>query len=330
MNVLYSLSAVIVLILLAYIGVEVLGLYFLFGVVIPYLAAATFIGGLIYRVLKWAKAPVPFHIPTVCGQQKSLPFIKANNIESPYNIAGVIARLALEILLFRSLFRNERVELKRSEKLVYGGNKYLWLGGLAFHWSLFIILFRHLRYFLEPVPPYVLFVQDMDGIFQFAVPTLFLTDFIILIALTYLFFRRIIYPQIRYISLPSDYFAVLLLLGVVISGVLMRLFWKVDIVGVKELAMGVISFRPTIPEGIGLPFYVHLFLISTLVVYFPFSKMMHMAGIFLSPTRNLKNNSRMVRHINPWDYPVKVHTYEEYEKDFREAMKEAGLPLERE
>ena len=330
MNALYPLLVVIILVLIAFVGVGILGLHSFFGIIIPYAAATLFAIGLIYRVLKWARAPVPFHIPTVCGQQKSLPFIKANNIESPYNTAGVIARLALEVLLFRSLFRNERVELKRSEKLVYGGNKYLWLGGLAFHWSLFIILFRHLRYVIEPVPSVVLFVQDMDGIFQLTIPALFLTNLVILMALTYLILRRVIYPQIRYISLPSDYFAVLLLLSIVVSGILMRYFYKVDIVMVKEFAMGVISFHPVIPEGIGLPFFIHLFLVSILVAYFPFSKLMHSAGILLSPTRNLINNSRMVRHINPWNYPVKVHSYEEYEKEFKEAIKEAGLPLERE
>jgi len=117
---------------------------------------------------------------------------------------------------------------------------------------------------------------------------------------------------------------------VALSGVLMRLFYKVDIVAVKELALGVLSFHPVIPEGIGLPFYIHLFLISTLLAYFPFSKIMHSAGIFLSPTRNLKNNSRMQRHVNPWDYPVKVHTYEEWEDEFREKIKGVGLPLEKE
>jgi len=330
MSALYSLFAVIILVLVVFIGVWGLGWYSLFAVIIPYAAIAAFIAGFIYRVLKWAKAPVPFHIPTVCGQQKSLPWIKANNIESPSNTVGVIARMALEVLLFRSLFRNERVELKGAQKLVYGGNKYLWLGGLAFHWSLLIILFRHSRLFTEPVPSVVLFVQDIDGIFQLALPTLYITDIVILIALTYLFVRRVIYPQIRYISLPADYFAVLLILGVALSGVLMRLFYKVDIVGVKELAMGVLSFHPIIPDGVGLPFYIHLFLASTLLAYFPFSKMMHAAGILLSPTRNLKNNSRMRRHINPWDYPVKVHTYEEWEDIFREKMRGVGLPLEKE
>ena len=59
-------------------------------------------------------------------------------------------------------------------------------------------------------------------------------------------------------------------------------------------------------------------------------KMMHAAGVLLSPTRNLKNNSRFKRHINPWNPAVEVHTYEEWEDDYREAMRKVGLPLEKE
>ena len=94
--------------------------------------------------------------------------------------------------------------------------------------------------------------------------------------------------------------------------------------------MGLISLNPKIPEGVGVIFYIHLFLVSALFAYFPMSKLMHMAGVFLSPTRNLANNNRAVRHVNPWNYPVKVHTYAEYENDFRDKMKAAGLPVEKE
>ncbi len=330
MALLFSVGAVLVLILIAFAGVQLGGLYPLFGIVIPYAAVTLFIIGLVYRVLKWARAPVPFHIPTVCGQQKSLPWIKANRIESPSSTAGVIARVATEVLLFRSLFRNDRFELKRSQKLVYGGRKYLWLGALMFHWSLLIILFRHARFVLEPVPSAVLFMQKLDGILGPSVPMLYITDIIILAALLYLFLRRVVSPQMRYLSLTADYFAVLLLLAVVASGVSMSFFFRVDIASVKELALGLVSFHPVIPAGLGFSFYVHLFLVSALVAYFPFSKMMHLAGIWLSPTRNLKNDSRRRRYVNPWNPPVRVHTYEEYEDDFRTAMKKAGLPLERE
>ena len=91
-----------------------------------------------------------------------------------------------------------------------------------------------------------------------------------------------------------------------------------------------VSFSPVVPEGIGSIFYIHLFFVSVLLMYFPFSKLMHMAGVFFSPTRNLANNNRMKRHINPWNPDVKMHTYQEYEDEFRDKMKSAGLPLEKE
>ena len=110
----------------------------------------------------------------------------------------------------------------------------------------------------------------------------------------------------------------------------MRLAFKVDLVKVKGLMVKLFAFQPVAVEGIGPLFYVHLFLVSILIAYFPFSKLMHVAGVFLSPTRNLKNDSRMKRHINPWNGGVKVHTYEEYENEFRQNMKEVGIPIDKE
>ena len=162
------------------------------------------------------------------------------------------------------------------------------------------------------------------------VPTLFLTDGLLLVSVTYLFFRRVAIPYLRYISLPADYFPLLLILAIGLSGFLMRHVYKVDLFKVKELALGLVQFRPQAPEGIGWIFYMHIFLVSVLLAYFPMSKLMHMGGVFLSPTRNLPNNTRMRRHINPWNYPVKVHTYEEYEDEFRDRMKAAGIPVEKE
>jgi nitrate reductase gamma subunit len=330
MNLFFSLFMVVVLVLLAILGAGVAGLQFVFGVIVPYTAIAVFLLGFVYRVLKWARSPVPFRIPTTCGQQKSLPWIKSNNLESPHNTWGVLGRMALEVLFFRSLFRNTKLELRNGPRLIYGANKFLWAGGLAFHWSFLVVVIRHFKFFTEPVPAWVLAVQNLDGFFQVGLPIIYATDVVIVAALTYLFFRRVVSPQMRYISLAADYFPLLLLLGVALSGVLMRYFFKTDIAGVKELGMGLLSFSPVVPEGVGVIFYIHLFLVSVLFAYFPFSKLMHVAGVFLSPTRNLVNNNRMRRHINPWDYPVKVHTYEEWEDEFRDVMKAADMPLEKE
>jgi len=173
-------------------------------------------------------------------------------------------------------------------------------------------------------------IEGLDSFLQIGAPLLYITDAVILGAVTFLVIRRFWIPQVKYISLAADFFPLYLILGIAASGVLMRYFTKVHIVGLKELTMGLASFSPAIPEGVGVIFYIHLFLICVLFAYFPFSKLMHMGGVFLSPTRNMVNNSRAVRHINPWNYPVKVHTYEEYEDDFREKMVEAGLPVEKE
>jgi len=328
MNALFALGAVVILFLIAYGGAAV-GLGFVFGVLLPYVAILTFLAGFCYRIVKWARSAVPFRITTTCGQQKSLGFIKNNNLENPHNLMGVIGRMALEILFFRSLFRNTKAELKDDQRVVYGADKWLWIAALAFHWSFLIVLIRHFRFFAEPVPWFVTGLQTLDGFFQVGVPIVYATSVILLASVTYLFLRRIYIPQLRYISLPADYFALFLIGAIALSGILMRHVYKVDIVSVKELAMGLVAFQPTVPDGIGAIFFAHVFLISVLFAYFPFSKLMHLGGVFMSPTRNLVNNSRRTRHVNPWNYPVKVHTYEEYEDEYRDVMREAGLPLEK-
>jgi len=325
--------AVIVLVLIAFVGVTVGHTQYLFGVIIPYAAMVIFVTGFIFRVLKWGSSPVPFCIPTTCGQQESLPWITQNKIDNPSTTLGVIIRMALEVLLFRSLFRNLKTQMSEGAKLVYGEAKWLWLAGLAFHWSFLVILVRHLRFFIQQVPLPIRMIEGFDSFLQIGAPLLYISDAVILLAVTYLLVRRFFIPQVRYISLPADYFPLFLILGIAASGVLMRYFFKTNITGVKQLAMGLVSFtspEAKVLEGIGVIFYAHLFLISILFAYFPFSKLMHMGGVFMSPTRNMVNNSRMKRHINPWNYPVKVHTYDEYEDDFREKMKGAGIPVEKE
>jgi nitrate reductase gamma subunit len=327
MKAFWPLLTVIVLIVLAMMAGRVESGRFLLAVALPYAAAGVFLIGFCYRVLGWAWTPVPFRIPTTCGQQKSLPWIKASSLENPSSGAGVVARMGLEVLLFRSLFRNNRARL-HEDRLVLGENKFLWLGGLAFHWALLMILLRHLRLLIEPVPAFVLALQRIDGFFQVGTPEIYASDVIVLCALSYLLVRRFRDPLVRYISLFTDYFALFLLLAIAISGVLMRYLVRVDIVTIKQFALGLAGFHPVLLPGLSSIFLVHLLLVSTLAAYFPFSKLMHMGGVLLSPTRALVNNNRSQRHVNPWNYPVKTHTYAEWEDEFRDKLKTAGIPLE--
>ena len=311
-------------------GAGVLGWTWPFAVAIPYLALAIFVVGVVARVVGWGRSPVPFRIPTVCGQQKSLDWLPRDPLESPFTTTEVVGRMALEVLAFRSLFRGSRARLTPRRRLVIESDKWLWAGAIAFHWSLLVVLLRHLRFATEPVPALVGWLEALDGFFQLASPTLMITDVVIAAALAWLFARRLVDARLRYLSLPSDWFALLLLGSVVGSGISLRYFTKTDLVAVKQLVLGLATFHPVVPDGIGLAFLVHLFLVSALVAWFPFSKLVHMAGVFLSPTRNLANDNRARRHVNPWNPDVEVHTYEEWEDEFRDKLIAAGIEVERE
>ena len=336
-SIVVSFSAVIVLVLIPLVGIWALDWRILFGIIIPYVAFATFFVGMIVRVIGWARSPVPFRIPTTAGQLKSFPWIKQSRLDNPASTLGVIGRMVFEVLTFRSLFRNTRMEFRGGPRIGYEWEKWLWLFALGFHYSFLVVVIRHLRFFTEPIPGFVSLVEHLDSFLQtgaapisgFGLPGAMLSGLVLLGAVSLLFLRRLLLSQMRYISLPADYFPLFLIIGIAFTGVLMRYLLKVDVISVKELAIGLVSFHPKSPEGIGVLFYIHLFLVSVLLAYFPFSKLVHLGGIFLSPTRNLSNNSRVARHINPWNYPVEVHTYQEYEEEFRDKMVEAEIPVEK-
>ena len=325
MSVIISLAVVLGLVALGFVGGSV---PFVFGVALPYVAVVVFLAGVIYRMVMWAKSPVPFRITTTSGQQKSLAHIKHDRLDSPFTKLEVLGRMALEVFFFRSLFRNTKTELPNAEKLTFGPTKWLWGAGMIFHYCFLIILVRHLRFFTEPVPFLINMAGDLDSFFQIGLPLLYLTDVGIMLGVTYLFLRRVVIPQIKYISQVADYFPLFLIAAIALTGILMRYFWKVDIVGIKSLTMGLVTFSPTVPAGIGGLFYAHLLLVCALLIYFPFSKLMHAGGVFLSPTRNMANNSRAVRHVNPWNPKVKKHRYWEWEEEYKDKIEACGLEFD--
>ena len=336
MRALVALIALLILIGVAYAGAKVDSLHMVFGILIPYLAVVTFVVGFIIRIVQWAKVPAPFRIPTTAGQQKSLPWIKSDFLDNPHNMLGVLGRMALEVLVFRSLVRNTSTEIRKGadgEKVIYNSNLWLWGFALAFHWGFLIILIRHMRFFTAPVPFFIQWTEYLDGILQIGVPAFYITDGLILAGLTFLFARRLYSSQLRYISLPGDYFPLFLLLSIVLTGVGMR-YWphaRVDVEAVKVLAIGLVSFSPSIPESpIGPYFYVHLFLVCSLIIYFPFSKLMHAGGVFFSPTRNMANSNRAIHHPLPWALETHPHKYADYEEHFHDKMAKCGLPMDKE
>ena len=149
-----AFAATLLILLIGWAG-SALGLQYLLGVILPLVAGAVFIIGFIWKIVRWAKSPVPFAIPTVAGQQRSLDWIKPNRLECPWTTPAVVGRMILEVFAFRSLFRNTRAErttIDGTPRITYFSNKWLWVFALLFHYSMLVIIIRHARFFLDPVP----------------------------------------------------------------------------------------------------------------------------------------------------------------------------------
>jgi nitrate reductase gamma subunit len=217
------------------------------------------VGGLAFRVWEYATTPAPLKIPTT---------------PAPMTEGGVALRLAREVVLFESLFK---------------ANKWIWLFGWLFHAALFLVLLRHLRYFTQPVWEWVVLIQPL-GVYA---------GFVMMVGLLGLWARRLLVPRIRYISAPSDHLMLALLVGIGMSGLLMKYAARTDIVAVKSFFLGLMTFNwQPLPADSAL--LVHLGFVAALMIVFPFSKLLHAPGLFFSPTRNQVDNPRERRHLANW------------------------------
>ena len=224
-----------------------------------YLAFVVLAAGLAYKIYDFSRTPAPLSIPTT---------------PAPTTTSGVAFRMAREVVLFESLFK---------------GNLWIWLFGWLFHMGLFLVLVRHLRYFINDVPAWLLFIQPFG---KYAA-------FMMVAGLGGLWARRFLVERIRYISTPSDHLWLALLLGIGVTGLGMTFLMHTDIVGVKAFFLGLMRFDiQTLPAHVGL--YIHLILVALLMILFPFSKLLHAPGIFFSPTRNQVDNPREARRLAPW------------------------------
>ena len=224
-----------------------------------YAATAILVFGLAYRIRKYIKTPAPLKIPTT---------------PAPTTRSGVVFRMIKEVTIFESLFKS---------------NKWIWLFGWMFHFGLFLVLLRHLRYFTDPVWWWVELLQPFGKYASFAM----------IIGLAGLLLRRIVVDRVRYISAPSDYLMLLLIIGIGVTGVLMTFVTHTDIVTLKSYLLGLMVFDiRTMPTDAVL--VVHLSLVILLMVIFPVSKLLHAPGVFFSPTRNQVDNPREQRHLAPW------------------------------
>ncbi len=235
------------------------------------LATIAMIVGLARKARQYRATPAPLKIPVT---------------PAPKTTGGVVLRLAKEVVLFSSLFRS---------------NKWIWIFGWIFHVSLALAFVRHLRYIIDP-----------EGMFGFLMPLIgsWLVQtagkyavFGMILGLGGLLARRFLVARVRYISAPSDYLMLILLLAITLSGFVMSFVSYVDITAVKTFMLGIMNFDlQELPESTAL--VIHLLLVALLGFVLPVSKLLHIPGVFYAPTRNQVDNPREKRHIADWAKPL--------------------------
>jgi len=222
-------------------------LYFV-GQVFPYIAAGVFLAGMAWRVWTWLRVPTPFPL-TLSPASRTL--------------TERAITFGKELALFRGL---------------WAGDRGLWLAAWLMHVSLAMVIGGHIVGIATLGNEFTAIGLTSEHSQALSGVMATVSGLILLVALLVLLYRRTAIPEVKRLSDPADYFDLLLILSVVVSGMHMRLTSiEVDIAAIRTYMAGIMSFQPIpIPnEGI---FISHFFLVNLLLIYFPFSKLVHLAG----------------------------------------------------
>ncbi len=223
---------------------------FLIGRVLPYITILVLVVGLTFRIARWLRAPA--------GKMTIFPGAK--------NAGEMVREVAKEVFIFRSLFQ---------------GNRSLWAGSWVFHAMLALIAMGHIRVILEPWFLWNLFGLDQEGVNMVSSLTGGTFGIVVLAACLYLLVRRLVVVRAREISDVEDYAALLLIIAIVATGNGMRFISHFEIVEARTYFASLVTV-----SGAAVPthpwFLAHYLLAMVLFLYLPFSKFLHIPGVFVS------------------------------------------------
>jgi nitrate reductase gamma subunit len=218
-------------------------------IILPYIAVAVFFLGTWLRIVSWIKTPQP-----------------GKMVLSPWPKGGIIGSLIKEAILFPSLFK---------------GNRPLWVYSWLFHAALTLIVLGHLRVFTSFIDTVLsgwgVNVQAMSSSFGGA------AGIVIIITVLLLLLRRFLVKSVREITNFADFFALILLLAIITTGNSMRFGDHFDLNITREYFSHLFTFSfagMVIPEN--PVFRAHFFSVLLLMMYIPFSKILHFGGIFFT------------------------------------------------
>jgi nitrate reductase gamma subunit len=227
---------------------------FIFGGVLPYVAIVVFLAAMIRRIHVWRKLPSP---PITLFPAPETP--RGNKVNT-----------VKEATLFTSLFRGDRL---------------LWAFAWGFHVVLALIFIGHIRVFTNVDSVLMTMgmgeaaIQAMSGGVGGA------AGVVVLATALFLLGRRLIIPRVREITSYGDVFALVLVGAILITGNMMRFAAEhFDLVLARDYFASLATFG-----GIGDAavlsnnvFLLHMTLACLLMMYIPFSKILHFGGLFFT------------------------------------------------
>ena len=236
---------------------------FIVGVILPYVALIVFLAGMIWRIRSWRKLPSP----------------PMTLFPAPPTEGANIAHTIKEILLFPSLFKNDRL---------------LWVLAWGFHAVLALIVLGHFRVFTNVDAVLKAFGMSEDAIMAMSSSAGGAAGVVILLATILLLVRRLSLPRVNEITGVGDYLALLLIAAIIITGNMMRFGSEhFDLALTREYFAGLALFQ--VHDVIGAAalknnlFVVHMCLALVLIIWIPFSKILHFGGIFFTHQLARKN-----------------------------------------
>jgi len=226
---------------------------FIVAGIMVYIAVAVFIGGMIYQITGWFRAP-----------------------KSPVRL-GLFPRPKTKTGRFFKVLKDSFIFPQS-----YSVDKVTWIFTIVFHGALLVILLAHFRLVREFTPLVrLLGMEGMNALSSLGGKTL---GIVIIFPVLFYLFRRFITPH-KELSVPEDYFLVIILICIIAFGDHLRFYGEFHVTDYREYVQSLLVFKPYYPEAIAnsdskIVLSLHVMFVNILVIYFPFSKLMHIIGTF--------------------------------------------------
>jgi nitrate reductase gamma subunit len=226
--------------------------YLVAGIMV-YVSLAIFIFGMAYQVYQWFRAPKTR--------------IKTGVFPKPGGGVSKLLRVGVDSFTFPQAMKMDRT---------------IWVFTILFHFALLGAFVGHLRLIQEFT--FLLNRLGPKGMDQFALWSGGIMGVLLMVALVYYLFRRLFSPY-KEISVPEDFILLFLLILVVVMGDHMRFLGKIHAADYRVYFHSLSAFRPVFPKVLAesstkWALDTHILFANLLLIYFPFSKLVHVIATF--------------------------------------------------